>query len=808
MYIKTLAIIVTCIFIGRDAYAQLLINEVSSSNKDAYIDANGDSPDWIELYNPSDSDINLLNYCLADNTDEALKWKFPSIIIPANGFLLIAANGENTTEPLSTNYKINKGGEEIILSDPTGNRIDYIRLPVLESDITYGRIDGSWQYLKATPGTENKASDSIEKLDQPSISITGGSYESEVEISLSHSDDANIFYKINSRSKKQEIEYETPIVIDKTSAICYWAESSGKLDSDITCETFFINDDYTLPIISVVGDSVSLFSYEEGIFELGPNADSEWPHYGANFWSDEEVPVDFQYFKNGEKEYQDIGALQIHGGREARNNPMRSFRIEANHYADKKFDYPFYSNKPKLQSVKKLVVRNASGDFNAGHIRDGFVSKYVTDNKLDIDVLGFEQVICFLNGKYYGVMALREKADEYYIAQNYGISVNDLDLLDSDSILIRGTTDDYAQFYDHATTQDLTLPQNYQVIKDELDIDSYIDYWIVELGLNNKAWPHQNIRYWKEKAPGAKWRNILFDLDIVMWRYGWTIYSEDIITQKMESYQDTCVQVNVFKSLMNNEEFKNQFLNRHQDLFNTIFETETFENALDELVSILDPEMPKHFGTYDVGSYDDWHDYHLYRIREYMHERPAYARTHLDQYFDLGGEAQISITSNKIEQSSIHLNSLANITLPFNGYYFQNIPIQLTAETNDLDLEFDYWLVTNGTTESKYPQEKLSLNVVDGDEIEAIYSAKENNDPISKVIVSGNQILYTTNLINEVKGDIRVIMNSGATAIYKKDIMIQPGQNSLQNPNLPSGSYILLLDTEDIKYSYPLIIIQ
>ena len=37
----------------------LLINEIVSSNSSIFYDEDGDTPDWIEIYNPSDIVVNL-----------------------------------------------------------------------------------------------------------------------------------------------------------------------------------------------------------------------------------------------------------------------------------------------------------------------------------------------------------------------------------------------------------------------------------------------------------------------------------------------------------------------------------------------------------------------------------------------------------------------------------------------------------------------------------------------------------------------------------------------------------------------------
>ena len=71
------------------------INEVVSSNSSIFYDEDGDTPDWIEIYNTSNNSINLEGYGLSDDLTEKFKWRFPSVSINANDFLLVLASDKD-----------------------------------------------------------------------------------------------------------------------------------------------------------------------------------------------------------------------------------------------------------------------------------------------------------------------------------------------------------------------------------------------------------------------------------------------------------------------------------------------------------------------------------------------------------------------------------------------------------------------------------------------------------------------------------------------------------------------------------------
>ena len=74
--------------------AQLIINEVASTNYNITQDEEGDYPDWIELYNAGPTAVNLAGYAVSEGKS-LTPWVFKDSIIPANGRVLVYASGKN-----------------------------------------------------------------------------------------------------------------------------------------------------------------------------------------------------------------------------------------------------------------------------------------------------------------------------------------------------------------------------------------------------------------------------------------------------------------------------------------------------------------------------------------------------------------------------------------------------------------------------------------------------------------------------------------------------------------------------------------
>ena len=136
----------------------LLINEYMSTNKYTIIVEDGSTFDWIELYNPNDTDVNLSDYYISDDDDFG-KCRLPDYVLEAGGYVVLFASGNKDTEVQGINLSFSLGDADttIVLSDYTGAVKDICSLDPLPYDISAGRSsEGSWVYFAcATPGQAN-----------------------------------------------------------------------------------------------------------------------------------------------------------------------------------------------------------------------------------------------------------------------------------------------------------------------------------------------------------------------------------------------------------------------------------------------------------------------------------------------------------------------------------------------------------------------------------------------------------------------------------------------------------------------------
>lgn len=143
-----------------------IINEIGANNATIIADPQGEFDDWIEIYNSSDTLVDLAGYYITDDINNPLKWQIPSsnpakTTIPANGYLLLWADGQITDGEEHLNFSLSNAGESVYLFATDGTTlIDNLNYPALSSDVSYGRsTDGNIQQVYFFPPSPLAAND-------------------------------------------------------------------------------------------------------------------------------------------------------------------------------------------------------------------------------------------------------------------------------------------------------------------------------------------------------------------------------------------------------------------------------------------------------------------------------------------------------------------------------------------------------------------------------------------------------------------------------------------------------------------------
>jgi hypothetical protein len=307
----------------------------------------------------------------------------------------------------------------------------------------------------------------------------------------------------------------------------------GALPSDIVTNTYFVFPEgaakFGVPVISLSTNEDRLFDYEDGIFVAGKDFD-DWralnptddPSYeGEGNFEREGVEFEkrshFSYFVNGVEEInQDMG-IRVRGGH-SRTFPSKSMSLYAREdYGDGDFDYNFFDDNP-YDSFERLVLRNGGGDFYGSTFRDDLNQRICSF--LHCEYESSQPAVTFLNGEYWGILNVREKYDNNYFQQVYGF--DDIDLLEDGYEVEEGDSDHWDAMTAYFETHTLASDSEYNYILTQLDPESFADFYIANIYMDNVDWPGTNTTYWRKRVPytadapyGAdgRWRWAFHDMD-------------------------------------------------------------------------------------------------------------------------------------------------------------------------------------------------------------------------------------------------------------------------------------------------------
>ncbi len=678
----------------------VVINEFMAKNVTTIQDIDGDFSDWIELYNPTDSTINLYNFGLSDDDDELYKWVFPEATIPSQGYLLVFASDKNITDTteLHTNFKISSGGEKLFLSNDCGELTDQTGPVQLNADQSYGRVpDGYTNWIVIHTPTPDGSNNDINQL---TFSHQAGFYTTPFSLIISTLFPDTVYYTLNGNTPTESsciysdsififdrsplpntiseiptspdqtlISYkawESPSdTIHKATVLKCASYSHGKRTSKIYTKTFFVDnemfDKYTLPVISISTDANNLFSPDSGIFVPGVFYDSTNPQFSGNYFQhgkNWERKSHFEYFDcDGTIGFSQDAGIRIHGGK-TRHAAQKSMRIYAREEYGK--EYFEYNLLPKRQNnkYKRFILETTMSDWGPQTI---FRDQYAQDisSPLNLDHQSFQAVIVYVNGEFWGVYTIRDRIDDKYIEYTHNVDNDSVEFWDHDNT----SYDSLVQFIEQNNLESAT---NYEYVTQQIEIDNYIDYLIAEFFFANYDWPGNNMRFWR-KIPGGKWRWIFFDLDGGFGNENYNMLIHTTINDTSVIWPNPPSSTFLFRNLLKNKTFKAQLIDRYAEILNWDFDTEKMTSKLDSIKEIYAPEMADHIGRWNYpDSYVIWEEAIENCLRSFVENRPCVVRDHIMEFFDLSDfdfNCNLAFDENKN-------NNLILSPNPNNGNFF------------------------------------------------------------------------------------------------------------------------------------------
>ena len=652
----------------------LYITEVMAGNKNL-VGPNVKNPyDYIEIYNMSGQAVNLKGYGLSDNIKKPRKWQFPDITIENNSYLVIYCDTTQTTKNgvyYFTNFNLAKSGETVCLSDPSGRILDKVVAPQLYDDVAYGRTLGQaglFYYSQGTPG-ETNGMGFTGFAEKPSFTVSGGLYDRPLEgdngVTIAVPANSTVRYTTDGSDPTQTSAlYTGPIEVEKTTTIRARAFRDGVEPSQVVSQTYLISVYHTLPIVCLTTDPGNLWNDATGMFADGgidrENTNPPWDD--ATYWQK-------NWFGGWVEYYDENGVQQLSQGMTFRvmgqfslDMPQKSLYVKADgQYGASSFDYALFDDRP-YTSYASFVLRNGGQDGMYTRVIDGLQSRVIDATDSTVAHQAWNPVIVYINGEYWGHYNMRERAGAAMVAQHEGWdNPDDLDLLESDGLsssqVNQGSRSDYETLYRRIQNADLnTDAEALQLVLDNFDIENMMDYFIFESYFGNTD--PGNIRYYRNTKTGdGKWRYLFYDSD---WGFFNVLTPSGKISGgisyvlKDGGMGNYNIKSNLFISkLVQVPEYRDMFLRRYGEFFQTVFTPEFLTNLFNEMILEIKPEMQMHFQRWAAelhpkigfdqpknpeGAYNYWASRCERMITRIFNRRPYYIWQDAKSFFGLTDE--------------------------------------------------------------------------------------------------------------------------------------------------------------------------
>ncbi len=593
---------------------------------------------------------------------------------------------------------------------------------------------------------------------EPSFSVPAGLYPEEFDLIInSDTSEDKIFYTLDGSipvpGNTTTYEYTSPIHVgfqaarEKASSffcgtvIRAISVSPEGIQSTAITASYFVDSNiftrYQLPILSITTDAKNLYDSNIGIMS---------PSNTQSRGADWERPIHFEYFsREGVLKLSMEAGIRLHGAA-SRDWAFKSFRIYARSEYDvqDQFAFDFFSDSVipatvkggdklgrPITEFKRLLLRNGGNEGTAGDgtlFRDALTQALMTNTSLDLQA--YSPAVTFLNGEFYGIQNIRERQDEKYIEDHYDIDENEVVIYEFEydeagaqiPSIANGEASDldfYLNLMEIIREKDLSVKENYEQVKQWIDIENYVDYQIINLYGANRDWPGNNCKVWRARTeynPDAPYgldgrlRFLVYDTDFCFGLYNARAYSIDSLSDAMKSggteWPNQDGSTLLFRKMLTNEEFKLYFCQRYLDLLNTNFDPEYANTLVDRIAVNYESVIEEFRQRFDL--LHDWKQ-NIVIVKEFINKRDSVCKSFLAKKFDLDKLFFLTLQTisednpigGKILVNTVTIDSSAKGVKDgvWKKSYYTGIPTMVTAIPSE-GYRFVSWSGASDSTEA------------------------------------------------------------------------------------------------------------
>ena len=370
--------------------------------------------------------------------------------------------------------------------------------------------------------------------------------------------------------------YSEPLVLTKTSIVRAINWEQGAMPSRALTLSYIINEGHSLPVTSLVSDDKLTFN---GMYHAGSKGT--------------ETPGSLSFYGEDVRFTIPCGVKMQGGTSLALPKKNMSVRFRGA-YGQERLDCDLFGG--GVTGFTNLLLR-AGQDYYVSIIRNELCLNLARSASDHLVTQRSRYCVLYVDGKYYGIYSLMEKSNEQMYADWLGVSRESVTTVDGDDTLNSQLNQ---QLLSYCLTQDMRQPEHYAYFCEHMDVDSLIDWFLLEGYCANGDLTYGNLRYCRSTEGDGKWRFMFYDLDAAFMEAELNYYN--LFSEFQLQSKQICM---VLAELLKNEQFQDRMLTRAGELLNGPLTNEKVLAEIDRLAAQVAPEVERDYVRYELD-YEGW----------------------------------------------------------------------------------------------------------------------------------------------------------------------------------------------------------
>ena len=550
---------------GRKTDSPVVIQEVMVSNQSYARQSELGYSDWVELKNVSGETVELSAYALSDgDTDYSLA---AAGSLEAGRTLLVYCDKDEAGGVLNTGFGLSPNSDRVLLKCENAV-VDYLYLHDIPVNDSYGRLtgqEGFFYFTVPTPNEDN-GSPAYRFVSEKPEGARDGVYENVGGVTVDLSTPGTIYYTVDGTVPTAHSPvYTGPFEIGSTTIVRAVSVEEDAAPSRVLTLSYILNEGHKIPVLSLVADDYGAFN---SMYRSG--------------YLNSRIPCVLSLYEEGGS-FTQAGGLGLAGAGTRTKYPKKSLSVKfSGKYGDGDLKYDLFGT--GIDEYDAVTL----------HVGEDYVfTVFRTDLFQNLALaMGGNAVaqhtkFCalYVNGEYKGLFGLKERWTEKFYADLMGVSEESVEIL---KYPVELTSSFYLEVIQFCRENSLADPANYQHFCELVNVDSLIDWYLLE-GLAGNPDIGGNMRVLRTtEGADTRWRFGIYDLD-------WSMRNTDSIFTTFYNNNDYHYgQIYaILSAAWKNPDFMDRLLKRYAEVWDTVLSNESIVGMIDEMADEIRDEMPR-----------------------------------------------------------------------------------------------------------------------------------------------------------------------------------------------------------------------